>query len=306
MPQDAKRRGKQKRLYEILVISIGEGERTRRFRVSRVTLALFGILFFLLCVGITLALLIFTPIAMYAPIPNPLLEKKYGRQIVETQQRLNALAEDVLLLRDYNNQLRKALGSDMRRDSAGIWNISPSVSFQGTAGGNAGQRREPAGGSHGTVAGDQEFMLPETGDLVPPGLASGMEAASPQLPLLLPTDGYLSQGFDPAQGHYGMDFAGKRGTPVYAAGDGIVVFSGWTYEDGNMVILAHGGGYMTVYKHTQVVLKGGRGQVRRGEAIALLGTSGKTSLGPHLHFEVWKDGSPQDPNQYLLRPARTQ
>jgi len=133
-----------------------------------------------------------------------------------------------------------------------------------------------------------------------------MEAASPQLPLLLPTDGYLSQGFDPAQGHYGMDFAGKRGTPVYAAGDGIVVFSGWTYEDGNMVILAHGGGYMTVYKHTQVVLKGGRGQVRRGEAIALLGTSGKTSLGPHLHFEVWKDGSPQDPNQYLLRPARTQ
>jgi murein DD-endopeptidase MepM/ murein hydrolase activator NlpD len=59
-----------------------------------------------------------------------------------------------------------------------------------------------------------------------------------------------------------------------------------------------------VYKHNQALLKRGLDGVRRGETIALLGTSGKTSLGPHLHFEIWKNGLPQDPGEYLLGPAR--
>jgi murein DD-endopeptidase MepM/ murein hydrolase activator NlpD len=101
-----------------------------------------------------------------------------------------------------------------------------------------------------------------------------------------------------------MDFAGKQGTPVYAAADGHVILSGWTYDDGNMVILSHGGGYLTVYKHNRSLLIGEHSVVRRGEPIALLGTSGKTSLGPHLHFEVWKDGIPQNPADYLLTPPK--
>ena len=103
-----------------------------------------------------------------------------------------------------------------------------------------------------------------------------------------------------------MDIAGQRGTPVQAPGDGVVLFAGWTYDDGNMLIIAHGGGYLTVFKHNQSLLKSALSGVKRGEPIALLGTSGRTSLGPHLHFEVWKNGLPQDPNEYLLVPAKTQ
>jgi len=103
-----------------------------------------------------------------------------------------------------------------------------------------------------------------------------------------------------------MDFAGKRGTPIHAAGDGVVVFSGWTYEDGNMLIIAHSGGVSTAYKHNQALLKNVHSTVKHGEAVALLGSSGKTSYGPHLHCEVWKDGIPQYPNEYLLRPLKAQ
>jgi len=67
-----------------------------------------------------------------------------------------------------------------------------------------------------------------------------------------------------------------------------------------MIIIAHGDSYLTVYKHNQSLLKSPTAYVRRGEPIALLGNSGKTSLGPHLHFEIWKDGIPRDPSQYLL------
>jgi murein DD-endopeptidase MepM/ murein hydrolase activator NlpD len=73
-----------------------------------------------------------------------------------------------------------------------------------------------------------------------------------------------------------------------------------------MLIISHGGGYLTLYKHLQTLLKTGQATVKRGETIALLGSSGKTSLGPHLHFEVWKDGMPHDPNEYLLTPAKIQ
>jgi murein DD-endopeptidase MepM/ murein hydrolase activator NlpD len=132
------------------------------------------------------------------------------------------------------------------------------------------------------------------------------EAPKSRLPLIVPAEGYVTQRFDPENNHFGIDFAGKRGTPVFAAADGSVLFSGWTYDDGNMLIIAHGGGYVTVYKHNQTLLRTSQTRVTRGEPIALLGTSGRTSLGPHLHFEVWKDGIPQDPDQYLLTPVKQQ
>ena len=130
------------------------------------------------------------------------------------------------------------------------------------------------------------------------------ETSPSSFPLLSPVVGFVTQGYDPEHNHYGIDFAGKRGTPVYAAGDGHVIFAGWTYDDGNMLIISHGGGYMTVYKHNQALLTTAQAAVTRGEPIALLGTSGKTSLGPHLHFEVWKDGLPRDPNKFLLTPSK--
>jgi murein DD-endopeptidase MepM/ murein hydrolase activator NlpD len=303
MAQDAKRQGKRRRLYEILIISLGEGEKTRKYRASRLTFVLAGIVVFLVSIAIMLALLMYTPLAVYVPIPNPLLERKYGRQLVETQERLNELGEELLLLRDYNSQLRKALGGDIVRDSSQAWNALPSVEMETPGQIRDAEKRRGTESSSQTPsaaepAGEEPGMLPPY-----TGAENRGEAVQPHLPLIVPTEGYVSQGFDPSQGHYGMDFAGKRGTTVYAAGDGQVVFSGWTYEDGNMIILAHGGGYMTVYKHNQTLLRGAQTAVARGEPIALLGTSGKTSLGPHLHFEVWRDGVPQDPNEYLLHPV---
>ena len=116
----------------------------------------------------------------------------------------------------------------------------------------------------------------------------------------------MTQGFDADHRHYGIDYATKTGTPVYAATDGYVVFSGWTYDDGNMIILSHGGGYLTVYKHNQLLLRTEHAFVKRGEMIAESGSSGKTSSGPHLHFEVWKDGLPRDPQEFLLVAPKIQ
>jgi murein DD-endopeptidase MepM/ murein hydrolase activator NlpD len=288
-------RRKKSRKYEIVVIPPEEGKESHTYRASGLTLVLLGSAVAAAVVSLTLAVLMFTPLALYVPIPNPELEVRYGQMIRETQERLNSVAQDVVLLRDYNQQLRRALGEGSARDSSTARD-RPVVSD-----------RVDTGGVLPTYSPDRG-PVPEY-DKVQDGpggaftnIITKAEATKFRFPLMAPADGYVTQGFDPSRNHFGMDFAGKRGSPVYAAADGQVVFAGWTYDDGNMLIVQHSGGYVTVYKHNQVLLKSQQSSVSRGESIALLGSSGKTSLGPHLHFEVWKDGIPQDPNQFMLTP----
>jgi murein DD-endopeptidase MepM/ murein hydrolase activator NlpD len=126
------------------------------------------------------------------------------------------------------------------------------------------------------------------------------------VPTLPPVHGYVSRRFlDPATfhqaSHRGLDIAAREGTPILAAADGIVLFSDWTYRFGNLVVLAHRSGYTTFYGHNQVLFARPGEHVRQGEPIALLGNSG-VSTAPHLHFEVWQDGSPMDP-MTLLKAA---
>ena len=98
--------------------------------------------------------------------------------------------------------------------------------------------------------------------------------------------------------HYGIDIVANDGDPVMAAAKGVVVFSGWNYEYGNMVILYHGDSYFTHYGHNKKNLKFQMDTVEKGEVIALVGSSGISS-GPHLHFEIWREFKPVDPLLYF-------
>jgi murein DD-endopeptidase MepM/ murein hydrolase activator NlpD len=297
MPREGGRRRKKAHLFEIVVVPLEEGKGSHTYRTSRFKILLLGVAVVVMIVGLTLAVLVFTPLALYVPIPNPELEARYGRMIKETQERLNVVAQDVVLLRDYNQQLRKALGEGTEKDSSTA-RRAPVVSTRVDTGGVL-----PAYTSERGPVPEYDQLQDGPGGTFTTVL-TGTEAAKFRFPLMTPADGYVTEGFDPANNHFGMDFAGKRGSPVYAAADGHVVFAGWTYDDGNMLIIQHSGGYVTVYKHNQVLLRAVQSSVTRGESIALLGSSGKTSLGPHLHFEVWKDGIPQDPSQFMLTPVR--
>lgn len=115
-----------------------------------------------------------------------------------------------------------------------------------------------------------------------------------------PADGFISRGFDPERGHMGIDFVIKTGTPVFAAANGYVIFADYTTKDGYMIILNHNNGYISIYKHCSVLFKRARETVLQGEAIALSGNTGEISTGPHLHFEIWKDGEPIDPKKVLI------
>ena len=119
------------------------------------------------------------------------------------------------------------------------------------------------------------------------------------IPSVVPINGYVSQRSDNPglfikTAHNGIDIVAKEGSPIMASASGVVVFSGWTYESGNMIILYHGDDYFTHYGHNKENLKEQLDIVERGEVIALVGNTGISS-GPHLHFEVWREFVPLDP-----------
>lgn len=98
--------------------------------------------------------------------------------------------------------------------------------------------------------------------------------------------------------HTGLDIRASMGTDVKATADGIVCFSGWTSGSGHIVVVEHGHGFSTAYAHNKEnFVKVGQ-TVKKGEKIAASGSSG-ISTGPHLHYEVWKNGKQIDPNQFL-------
>jgi murein DD-endopeptidase MepM/ murein hydrolase activator NlpD len=117
---------------------------------------------------------------------------------------------------------------------------------------------------------------------------------------ILPVNGYISRQFDPEKGHNGLDIAVKEGSPVYAAASGFVLYKGYTIEDGNVIIINHSDGYLSLYKHCSVVIKKEMDKVEQGELIAQSGNSGLHSTGPHLHFEIWKNGILINPQTVII------
>jgi len=121
----------------------------------------------------------------------------------------------------------------------------------------------------------------------------------------------MASGFglriDPITGkqawHNGVDFAGKDGADVIAVAAGVVVYSGLRSGYGKMVEINHGSGYSTRYGHHKALTVKAGDIVRKGEVIGLMGSSGR-STGPHVHFEVFKNGRIVDPASYIHRASR--
>lgn len=123
------------------------------------------------------------------------------------------------------------------------------------------------------------------------------------LPDILPVEGFITRGIDTnpfkKNPHLGIDIAAAKGSPVKATADGIVIFSGYTLDEGNVIILKHKNNFYSVYKHNLSNLCSEMEFVKKRQVIALLGSTGEISSGAHVHFEIWKNNMPVDPLQYI-------
>ena len=175
----------------------------------------------------------------------------------------------------------------------------------------------PGSGSWSAPAGSVQFdfanglpIIPSAGSIPAPGsfpfdpsLVGGSGAADSHIPSIWPTTGEVTSPYGLRWGgtdfHPGMDIANDMGTPIVATADGVVEYAGWNSGGyGNMVDINHGNGIMTRYGHaSQVVVSVGQ-QVKRGQLIAYMGSTG-FSTGPHVHYEVHVNGQRVNPISYL-------
>ena len=127
------------------------------------------------------------------------------------------------------------------------------------------------------------------------------EKAKPKVSTVLfpPVKGMITEKFNPQKKHYAVDIALAKNTPIKAIMSGKVIFADWTSNTGNVVIIRHNNGFISVYKHAASLTVSQGDAVKTGEVIALAGSTGQESTGVHLHFELWKDGYSIDPSIFI-------
>lgn len=114
-----------------------------------------------------------------------------------------------------------------------------------------------------------------------------------------PVKGLVTNSFNPYENHFGTDIVTASNKVVVATLDGTVIIANWTLETGYVIQIQHDNNLVSIYKHNSELLKKVGNHVTAGETIAIIGNSGELTSGPHLHFELWHNMTPIDPEDYV-------
>jgi murein DD-endopeptidase MepM/ murein hydrolase activator NlpD len=257
----------KKNLDLTIMIVPNNGTKIRRFHIDKFLTACFFYTFAVLAIGIYSA-------GLFSAVDYTTMSGEDITRINQLNERIISLTVELEGLKESNRNLRSAI---LLADSGAFGkSVSPPV------------KRIKKTNSEGNIY-----------KIFNKFLENFKEIQQESYYFIKPAEGFISRGFNPEKGHFGIDIVLKTGNPVYSAGNGYVVYSDYSPEDGYMIIINHSDEFVTLYKHCSATLKRARENIRQGEIIALSGNTGE-STGPHLHFEIWKKGVPQDPKEYLF------
>lgn len=303
--------------YTVLVID-DKGSPVKETVVSK------RIIWFLTIAGIITVTAISTGVYQYTRLYKAVSEKaqievqlqeqqadieKQRKQIQSFAQNINELKSDLLALNDFENKIRILANLEHKSDQASLFSVGGSmpddidVDLPLTEDHDRLMRQmhdQISQVNQGSAVQKDNFetLLTSLKD------KRNLLAATPSL---RPATGWISSDFgyrvSPFTGrreiHKGLDIANHHGTPIIAPADGVVTYSGKRWLMGNMITIDHGYGMLTRYGHIETLLKKKGERVKRGEIIAKMGNTGR-STGPHLHYEVRLNGVPVNPMKYIL------
>lgn len=208
------------------------------------------------------------------------------RQLVDLRSKVDSLEQSVMAKQMFIDRIQYVLSGDTTQDFSTLEeNITVNDSSEEV-------EIDPAD----LAPIDSQFRK-EFEDMVIPQTFS----ETTELPFLFtPIDGYISQSYNIQEDHLGVDVVSKANEPVKCVADGTVIFADWTREFGYVLVIQHSSNLMSVYKHNSKLLKKVGNFVSEGEIISIIGNSGELTDGPHLHFELWHNGNPLNPEDFVL------
>lgn len=271
--------------YRAVLINESTFEERFSLRLSRMNVILLAVVLFIINALFVATVIVFTPLKQYIPGYSDQSVKMNAYRAMVTADSL----DQVLAVRDaYLTNLRNVLSGEMPADSASLampMTVAPSTTDLHASSADSAMRarirEEEAYSVHGNTA------------------AGAERAGLPGLLFYPPLRGVVTNAYDPAEGHNGIDIVAKADEAVMACLDGTVIMASWTSDAGYVVAVQHNLGLVSVYKHNAVLLRKVGDQVKAGEAIAIVGNSGELTSGPHLHFELWSGGKAVDPQAHI-------
>lgn len=286
----AKNKGKRKLIekllnkYRLIILNDETFEEKLNFKISRLSVFILTGVSSVLLVSMTIVLIAFTPLREYIPGYS---STKLRKQAVELIYKTDSLENVIRQNNRYFNAIQSVLsGNPISED---YWDEM--------------DEQLPADESERS---DVDLTASETDSLLRMEVEQKEKynvldpaVVQSDYKLFPPVKGRVTEGFNAKTRHYGVDVSLAENSPVKATAEGTVIFSEWTAETGFVIIIEHNFGLISVYKHNSSLTKNQGESVKAGEVIALTGNTGEYTTGPHLHFELWSNGNPVNPIEFI-------
>ncbi len=266
--------------YRLVILNEETFEERFSFKLNRLNVFVFSTLFAVFLVLTTTLIIAFTPLREYIPGYSSTALK---RRATVLAYRTDSLQKIINLNEQYLASIKKVLTGDVKtvdfnKDSLiEVAKTDPSVLIRIS-------RKD-------SLLREQVSKEDKYNPLV--------AVHEQQYTLFAPVKGTISEPYDSKTKHYAVDIVTAKDSPVKAVADGTVIFAEWTAQTGNVIILKHNNNLISVYKHNAMLTKGQGERVKAGEVIATVGSTGELTTGPHLHFELWRDGFPINPANFI-------
>ena len=279
---------KLRKKYHLVVYNNETYEEKANFKFT--LLAFLNIVIFssVLLIVLVTYLIAFTPLREYIP---GYTDVSLNRRVYEMERRADSM-ELVFKQKDLyiNNLKRIIMGDDFETDS---------VNSLLTASSNANFNNIADKKSKEDSLFRIEYESETRNNLFKHEIISDIPAEYKLVAFFSPMTGVVTSHFNREEKHFGIDIVADNNSVIKATSDGTVIYSDWTVENGYCIGIQHNGNLFSVYKHNAVLLKDDGDFVSAGEPIAIYGNSGSLSTGPHLHFEIWYNGTPLNPEDYI-------
>ena len=280
---------KLKNKYKLVILNDETYEEKLSFKLSRLNVFVAAGTLSILLIIITAIIIAFTPLREYIP---GYTDVHLYEQLYRIESLTDSIEADARQKSLYYENLRLILmGKDttivtpLKQDTVGTYN-----NIKGYASAEDSMFRDEF--EYLLMTGGDEIRLTERGR---PGARPDISSFS----FFTPLRGIVTNKFDPTSKHYGVDVVSVQNEAIKATLDGVVIFSGWTLETGYTLSIQHENDLISVYKHNSALLKDQGSSVKAGDAIAIIGSSGEYTTGAHLHFELWYNGVPVNPTDFI-------
>ncbi len=282
-----KKRGRWRKLlhkYRLVVLNEESFEEVGFIRLSRLNIiSIVGLLVALL-VAVVYVTIAYTPIRELIPgYPDAMM----SHNIRQNAMKLDSLERELAMRDQYFMNINSIVNGDRPKDF-----LNDTTAAMGgdevvfTRSSNDSLLRQQ-------VEAEEQFRLSVVDE---PAESKGLH----DIHFFTPVQGIVTNPFNPVENHFGIDLVAGPEEVVKAALDGTITMATWTLETGYVIQIQHGNNIMSVYKHNAELFKSVGLKVQAGDAIAIVGNSGELTTGPHLHFELWHNGVPLNPTDYIV------